>query len=555
MMDIRTGLLTSRLQKTGPRWLEALTAVACVFYVSLHCVPVAYAQTADDCFACHEDPDLTTERNGKEVSLFVDPEAMEQSIHADLVCIGCHTDLDGVDDFPHEENLESVDCGQCHDDIAEIYDQSLHGSAVLLGAELAPRCWDCHGKHDIVENSSSDSRVTKFNIPFMCGRCHKEGSPITTTYDIPQDSILSHYSLSIHGIGLLKQGLTVTAVCSDCHTSHFVQPHTDPRSSIHRDNIAKTCQQCHGQIQQVHRKVIRGELWEKEPHKVPACVDCHRPHEIRRSFFLEGIADEECMNCHGRQNITGSRDGAEISMWTDSTALHNSVHRSLSCAQCHTGATPSLDRPCATVANRVDCSVCHSEVVATYASSTHGKLADRGDPNAPVCNECHGTHGVLSRRDSQSATFPINVPTLCGACHREGSPTANRYTGEQHNILENYVMSIHGKGLLESGLVVTAMCTDCHTAHHVLPANDSASSVNRLKIPNTCAKCHHGIYEQYTKSIHFAKFNSADPRAPNCDDCHQAHTVKRTDQDGFKFDILEQCGRCHEDVTVMALMP
>jgi hypothetical protein len=36
---------------------------------------------------------------------------------------------------------------------------------------------------------------------------------------------------------------------------------------------------------------------------------------------------------------------------------------------------------------------------------------------------------------------------LCGGCHKEGSEAAVRYTGEQHDILKNYVMSIHGKGL------------------------------------------------------------------------------------------------------------
>ncbi len=508
----------------------------------------AYAQSTDDCLACHEDPELTTERAGRELSLYVDPDAFAGSIHAGLECIGCHVDLDGVEDFPHDEDLETVDCGVCHDDMAETYNESLHGQAVAAGAELAPRCWDCHGAHDIVESSSSESRVAKFYIPFMCGRCHKEGSPISRTYDIPQDSILSHYSLSIHGVGLFKQGLTVTAVCTDCHTAHHVLPHTDPRSTIHRDNVANTCQQCHGRIEQVHRKVIHGELWEKEPHKVPVCVDCHEPHEVRKVFYGE-VSDEDCMNCHSNTNLAMVRDGKEIPLFVDSLEVRGSMHRRVTCAQCHAGASPHLDRPCATVPDRVDCSICHTEVVETYMSSTHGLLVNRGDPNAPQCGDCHGTHAIRGRRDSKSPTFPTNVPTLCATCHREGQKAAERYTGEQHDILKNYVMSIHGKGLLESGLIVTAMCTDCHTAHHVLPSRDSASSVFRANIPRTCAKCHNGIYEQFRRSIHSAEVNDTSQPLPNCDDCHQAHTVKRTDQTGFKFEIINQCGRCHEDVS------
>ncbi len=508
----------------------------------------ALAQSADDCLTCHEDSEMTTERDGHQVSLYVDPDAFAGSIHADLECTGCHIDLDGVEDFPHDEDIETVDCGTCHDETAEIYSESLHGQAVSAGAKLAPRCWDCHGAHDIVESSLPDSRVAKFNIPFMCGRCHKEGSPITRTYDIPQDSILSHYSLSIHGVGLFKQGLTVTAVCSDCHTAHHVLPHTDPRSTIHRDNVANTCQQCHGRIEQVHRKVIHGELWEKEPYKVPVCVDCHEPHEVRRVFYGE-VSDKDCLKCHFDPNLTMVRDGEEIALFVDTLKVRGSIHRRVTCAQCHTGASPHLERSCATVSDRVDCSICHTEVVEIYKTSTHGMLVDRGDPNAPHCEDCHGTHNIRGRRDTKSPTFPTNVPTLCATCHREGQKAAERYTGQQHNILKNYVMSIHGKGLLESGLVVTAMCTDCHTAHHVLPLSDTASSVFRSNIPHTCARCHNGIYEKFRRSIHSSEFNDTDLPLPNCDDCHQAHTVKRTDQIGFRLEIIDQCGRCHEEVT------
>lgn len=506
------------------------------------------AQSVDDCMMCHEDADMTKERDGREVPLHIDISSYSTSVHGDLDCTDCHSDLSDTD-FPHEEELEPVDCSLCHDEIAEIYDASLHGKLVKSGARLAPACWDCHGSHDIVPVSSPASRVARFNIPFVCGSCHKEGTPVTRTYDIPQDSILSHYSFSIHGEGMFKQGLTVTAVCTDCHTAHNVLPHTDPNSSIHRDNVPITCQKCHGRIEQVHRKFIRGELWEKEPNKVPVCVDCHAPHTIRRIFYEEGMADSECLVCHARPDLIAIRDGDTVSMSVDSLELHSSLHRGTSCAQCHTGASPAHERPCATVANRVDCSICHSEIVEMYTTSTHGKLVDRGDPNAPQCNDCHGTHGVKGKRDTKSPTYPTNVPELCGRCHREGSKAAVRYTGIEHDIVKSYTMSIHGKGLLESGLVVTAMCTDCHTAHHVLPAADSASSVHWDNVPTTCARCHHGIFEKYTRSIHSPLITETDKELPNCYDCHKSHTISRTDMNDFKFGVIDQCGRCHEDVT------
>jgi len=511
----------------------------------------ARAQSVDDCMACHEDPALTTERGGKTISLHVDRSRFAASVHGGLECINCHADLTGSD-FPHKTPVAPVDCGACHEEIATLYRGSLHGRLVASGAPLAPRCWDCHGAHDILPANSDSSRVTKFNIPFMCGRCHKEGTAVTRTYDIPQDSILTHYSESMHGAGLYQKGLTVTAVCTDCHTAHNVLPHTDPRSSIFRDNVPRTCAHCHKRIEDVHQKVIRGQLWEKEPNKIPVCTDCHQPHRVQKLLYEEGVSDRECMNCHARPDIHTTRDGQSVSLSVDSLDVNSGIHRrsGVTCAQCHTGATPSLhDRPCRTITSKVDCSVCHAQVVATYATSTHGMLVDRGDPDAPDCQDCHGVHGTRDRRDPRSATYPTHVPNLCARCHREGEKAALRYKGDEHNIVSNYIESIHGKGLLESGLVVTAMCTDCHTAHHVLPHNNPESSVSLANIPKTCARCHNGIYEQFTQSIHASAVSKSDKPLPVCNDCHSSHTIQRTGDEGFKLAIIDQCGKCHEDVT------
>ena len=507
----------------------------------------ASAQSTDDCMACHEDPDMVSERDGR--SVLLDLEKFQASIHGDLECVDCHMDLADFDDFPHEEKLEPVDCSMCHDDVSDIYSGSLHGQLAARGEKLAPQCWDCHGAHDIVGADHPESPVRKFNIPFMCGECHKEGTAVNQKYDIPEDSILFHYPQSIHGVGLYQQGLLVTAVCTDCHTAHNVRDHTDKQSSIHRDNVANTCKVCHGQIELVHRKVIRGELWEKEPDKVPVCVDCHSPHRIRRVSYEEGVSDAECMECHGNPSLSMTRDGETISLYVDSLEFHSSIHKTVACAQCHTNVFPNLKRACEKVASEVDCSICHSEVVTTYMTSSHGILADRGDPDAPSCVTCHGKHGMRAHTDKHSPTFPTAVPDLCGTCHQTGGVAALRAGKESGETVDNYRHSAHGKGLLESGLVVTAMCTDCHTAHHALPEDDPESSIHPDKIAETCAECHKGIYEQFQTSVHSPTANPTDQRQPTCRDCHASHSIVRADETDFRLTIMEQCGTCHEEVT------
>jgi hypothetical protein len=137
---------------------------------------------------------------------------------------------------------------------------------------------------------------------------------------------------------------------------------------------------------------------------------------------------------------------------------------------------------------------------------------------------------------------------LCARCHREGQKAAVRYTGRQHEIIQHYTESIHGKGLLKSGLTVTATCTSCHTAHGVLPRTDPESTVNPKNVPATCGKCHHGIQDQFVASIHSANVTKTGQELPVCSDCHSAHSIRRADEDGFKLEIMNKCGRCHSEI-------
>jgi hypothetical protein len=258
---------------------------------------------------------------------------------------------------------------------------SLHGQAVARGDALAPRCKDCHGNHDIIPVKDARSAVAPGRIPYVCGRCHQEGTPVQRQREIHESNIIENYSESMHGAALLQKGLVVAATCVSCHTAHQILPHTDARSSIARRNIASTCTKCHAQIESVHRKVIKGEMWEKEQHVLPACVDCHQPHKIRKVFYDQGMANAECLRCHERKEVRSSKDGR--SLYVDPAELSHSMHAKQTCSQCHSGVSPSRLRPCETITQRVNCSACHAEVVQQYQQSTHGQLFAKNDPNEP----------------------------------------------------------------------------------------------------------------------------------------------------------------------------
>jgi len=328
---------------------------------------------ADDqlCLDCHSDPTLTIEKNGKTISLFIKQDNYFQSVHGENGCVSCHDDVD-EEDLPHDMPLKQVECENCHDVEAEQYANSLHGRALAKNDPDAPTCRSCHGSHYIRPPTDPSSPSYVMNIPSLCGECHREGSAMVKRHNIPEKNVFQNYSMSIHGEGLFKRGLIVTAVCTSCHTSHNILPHTDPNSSIHRDNIAQTCTQCHSQIEKVHLKIIRGELWEKKPHQIPACIDCHSPHKIRRVVYTNQMTDDFCMMCHGDRSLVRKVNGKVDSLFIDLNDYKNSVHgNEVQCVKCHVNVS-HVKSPVCKDSGPVDCSICHAEVQFTYLNSIHG---------------------------------------------------------------------------------------------------------------------------------------------------------------------------------------
>jgi len=160
-------------------------------------------------------------------------------------CHGNHTILPG--DQPrsatHRQNIPTL-CGKCHPGILEKYEKSVHGKGMRGGISDSPVCTDCHGEHRITKISDPTSSVYSKNIPKTCAsdRCH-ENAGISSRYAIPKKRF-STYMDSFHGIAL-EYGMTKAASCASCHGFHEILPSSDPASTVHKNNIPKTCGKCH----------------------------------------------------------------------------------------------------------------------------------------------------------------------------------------------------------------------------------------------------------------------------------------------------------------------
>jgi len=519
-----------------------------VFLLAFFSSPYLIAQDDDTCMMCHDDPYIVREVNGKTQSVWVDHPLLLNSIHKDVTCIACHPESAVGDDWPHPAKMLPVNCGTCHEEAQTRFNEGVHGKALSRNARYAPDCRECHGWHDILSHSNPACLTYKMNIPILCGKCHREGAPVARTYKITEHNILENYSQSIHGKGLYKSGLIVTATCNNCHGNHLILPHSNRLSSISLKNIAGTCMKCHARIEQVHTKVINEQLWEKKPGAIPACTDCHPPHIVNIQNILETISDRSCLVCHEKKDVHKLVGQDTISLQVDVNHLTGSAHNNITCVKCHSDVSARKHRPCET-AGKVDCSSCHEEISEIYKISGHGVAYLEGKESAPYCTDCHGKHLVKSKKDETSPVYRLSIPSLCGGCHRENGRAIQQTVLKEVDAYHDYSSSVHGKGMIKKGLLSSAVCTDCHTTHFMLKDSDERSSVYPENIPATCGNCHRGIYNTYIQSDHGITNAEDKEKYPTCTVCHSAHLISEIDKDKFMNEITHQCGLCHKQLS------
>ena len=283
------------------------------------------------------------------------------------------------------------------------------------------------------------------------------------------------------------------------------------------------------------------------------------------------VADENrrCLECHGQEHITELTPGERFSMVAplpgqaapDESQLGEqsstrpellidvrgeyarSVHAQVTCVACHTDCN-SLPHPYRTEPAR--CVACHENEVHDYRKSSHGQANTDGSQLAATCASCHGTHDILSHDDPDSSTYVLRQTLTCTKCHSNDALTSEAGI-RLPRAAEQYVDSVHGRGLLAGGLIVAPACVDCHGIHDIRPASDPSSSISKGSVPHTCGRCHTGVEAIYRESVHGQLAAAGDPRGPVCADCHSAHDILEPGSAKFKLLTDDRCGSCHEE--------
>ena len=267
------------------------------------------------------------------------------------------------------------------------------------------------------------------------------------------------------------------------------------------------------------------------------------------------IDNAECLACHGPDGgLTKEENGKQVSLSLDEKKFAASIHGSMfSCVDCHTDikSAPHENTPA-----KPQCATCHADEVKVYNSGFHAQAVKKGNTSAATCQDCHGSvHELLPAADPASKVHRTNIPATCGACH--GQKFVMEKSGLSTRPFMDYQQSVHGQSIAKDGdNSKAAVCTDCHGTHEILAAGNPKSPIFKFNVPNTCAKCHNDVKQEYVGSIHGQAVARGNWLAPVCTDCHGIHTIKApsdpTSSVAAQQLAQSTCGRCHEGVRLAA---
>ena len=254
------------------------------------------------------------------------------------------------------------------------------------------------------------------------------------------------------------------------------------------------------------------------------------------------LKNSDCLECHEDNTLFKTNSaGKAISLYVDSGKFKLSVHRTNSCISCHADITarhPDDNRPVLPV----NCSICHERPAKSFAASVHGLALQAGHDDAATCQDCHGSHDILSDDSPASPLYFSRQAVTCGACHRQ-------------EVLD-WAVSVHGQAVA-AGSHDAPSCTGCHSGHDIRSLKNAAS----LSISaDVCSRCHssarvnarynlpadrvttffesyHGLAGQYGSTV-----------AANCASCHGWHKILPSSDTNSTINaghLVQTCGQCH----------
>ena len=394
-----------------------------------------WAFTDDDCYSCHGSSDILEMTRAEKLemvipvtgmkrahqgfaSLYVDQERYSSSVHGDLGCTDCHTD---ISELPHKQYLAPVDCSMCHSEIAKQYKKSRHFKI------SSKPCWACHNPHEEipVEELNQKQRVA------ICLRCHKGTShdwlPQPETHFRYLECTVCHSPKATKGMFLqfchLKDGKQVPMTYEEMaqalgESKDGLFKAIDVNGNGQLDPFEIKAALSHLQKNGFKSCALKEEILVTSPfhnftYKVKNIKDCAMCHTSLSPFY-ETVQAEIPEKGKGFKKYPVSRDYlAKMPPIPNQHAYIKSVHaeNGVTCLDCHS-EFKVLRQEGKTLVNSpgiVVCAECHPKIMEKYKKSLHYRISKK------ICYNCHNPHAVE----------PFNQLTaeqrkdICQKCHTD----------------------------------------------------------------------------------------------------------------------------------------
>ncbi len=290
----------------------------------------------------------------------------------------------------------------------------------------------------ITEIDIDDETTAPFNTGNSCINCHSE-------IEGSMENLVDQFMGSVHR--------EMDFTCEVCHggdpTLETVEGAMNPEAGFigkpDRAEIPGICARCHSdssvmkkygnmrtdQLDLYKTSVHGAALFENGDTNVAVCIDCHSAHNILRVNNPEASVHKTklpftCANCHSDEALMGGY---------------------------------GLDHT----------------IPQDYMEGEHGKaVLENGDLGAPVCNNCHGSHGA-------APPGVESIEYVCGQCHLQTEKLYNQ--------------SRHSEVFAELGM---GRCVVCHNQHKIQKPTDDYFDENA---DTNCGACHSEGEEQHDKIL------------------------------------------------------
>ena len=205
--------------------------------------------------------------------------------------------------------------------------------------------------------------------------------------------------------------------CTDCHKNYKTKPTEEHEAESARSaktfgKVARaSCSDCHDHEKpdkQIRDSVHAPKMTANKTDKLPDCVDCHGPHDMRNP--------------------------KKDKVWAKKFNL----------------------------SGKDICGQCHATEYQNYDDYYHGRAYKMKAEDAPSCWDCHGWHDTTAVKDIDSMVSESGLVKTCGKCHKDSSESFTAYASLIHGRqkladsnplwkLIDQVMGIFGKEKASAG--------------------------------------------------------------------------------------------------------